>query len=266
MAKAPSSEVAGSEDQTQLENDAQAVEEQDVIAGDDIEQAASDALDTSESLVDAPQQNHEHVTEVDMVVTAESTADKAEVTTSQTETEQEAVPSAEAEIVVPPSMPEKPKSSRVPVILGVLASLGWATAVGTSLFQSGMPTLTDSFSLIPWEYAAFAAGVSLPLTLIWLIVAYMDRGKRFENEVAELRTLMHQMAYPSGAYEERIKSISNSLRAQAQDLNDASLRAAQQVDAVRVSLQRHTDDLTSTSTRIETDTAHATNKRIWIGF
>ncbi len=115
-----------------------------------------------------------------------------------------------------------------PLKLGIAASVLWLGLVAFSLAESGMPTLSGSSSLIPWELAAFAAGVALPVALIWLVVAYLDRGKRFEREVDELRHLMRQMAYPSGAYEARVKAISDSLRAQAAELNDASHRAVQQ--------------------------------------
>ena len=68
---------------------------------------------------------------------------------------------------------------------------------------------------------------------------------------------MRQIAYPTGAHEARVRAISDSLRAQAQDLNDASHRAVQQVDTVRALLLRHTEDLAGAATRIETDTAQA---------
>ncbi|MBN2752382.1 MAG: hypothetical protein JXQ84_06705, partial [Rhodospirillaceae bacterium] len=157
---------------------------------------------------------------------------------------------------VPPA-PEADKKPTWPWKLGLGFSALWLGVVGYSLYESGFPTLSGGSSLIPWELAAFSAAVALPVALVWLVVAYLDRGQRFECEVAELRGLMRQMAYPSGAYEARIKAISESLRAQAQELNDASHRAVQQTDGVRSALLRHTEDLNAVGTRIETDTAQA---------
>ncbi len=50
--------------------------------------------------------------------------------------------------------------------------------------------------MMPDEFGGFLAGVTLPLAIIWVVMAYIDRGTSFKNEARFLRAYMNQLVYP----------------------------------------------------------------------
>ena len=52
------------------------------------------------------------------------------------------------------------------------------------------------FLLMPSEFGGFLAGITLPLAVIWVVIAYIDRGSSFKNEAKLLRAYMNQLVYP----------------------------------------------------------------------
>src|SRR5574344_429083 len=43
------------------------------------------------------------------------------------------------------------------------------------------------FSMVPNEFSGFMAGITLPLAIVWVVMAYIDRGSSYRNETEMLR-------------------------------------------------------------------------------
>ena len=65
---------------------------------------------------------------------------------------------------------------------------------------------SNLFLMMPDEFGGFLAGVTLPLAIIWIVVAYIDRGTSFKNEARFLRAYMNQLVYPEDGGAHRQKS------------------------------------------------------------
>ena len=48
------------------------------------------------------------------------------------------------------------------------------------------------FSMLPNEFSGFMAGITLPLAIVWVIMAYIDRGSSFKNETRMLRDSLNR--------------------------------------------------------------------------
>ena len=55
---------------------------------------------------------------------------------------------------------------------------------------------SNLFLMMPDEFGGFLAGVTLPLAIIWVVMAYIDRGSSFKREAKFLRAYMNQLVYP----------------------------------------------------------------------
>ena len=55
---------------------------------------------------------------------------------------------------------------------------------------------SNLFLMMPDEFGAFLAGVTLPLAIIWVVMAYIDRGTNLKNEAKFLRAYLNQLVYP----------------------------------------------------------------------
>ena len=51
---------------------------------------------------------------------------------------------------------------------------------------------SNLFLMMPDEFGGFLAGITLPLAIIWVVMAYIDRGTSFKQEAKFLRAYMNQ--------------------------------------------------------------------------
>jgi len=74
--------------------------------------------------------------------------------------------------------------------------------------------------------ASLAAGALTPLALLWMVIAFWERGQSLRRDTEALRWHMRQLIYPSDKAETRAHEISEILRRQTRDLTRASDEAA----------------------------------------
>ena len=53
------------------------------------------------------------------------------------------------------------------------------------------------FTLLPDQFGSFMATLILPLAFLWLIIAYLDRGRELRREAAHMRAFLAQLTYPA---------------------------------------------------------------------
>ncbi|MBR1601196.1 MAG: hypothetical protein IJ677_06405, partial [Alphaproteobacteria bacterium] len=89
------------------------------------------------------------------------------------------------------------------------------------------------FSMVPNEFSGFMAGITLPLAIVWVIMAYIDRGSSFKNETRMLRDSLNQVIFPDSNGNEATKMIADAIKAQVSDLKDATRDVCAQSDVIK---------------------------------
>lgn len=99
------------------------------------------------------------------------------------------------------------------------------------------------FSMVPNEFSGFMAGITLPLAIVWVIMAYIDRGSSFRNETRMLRDSLNQVIFPDSNGNEASKMIAEAIRAQVADLKDATRDVCAQSDVIKRDLTERVAEL-----------------------
>ncbi|MBQ8482004.1 MAG: hypothetical protein IJ532_05670 [Alphaproteobacteria bacterium] len=89
------------------------------------------------------------------------------------------------------------------------------------------------FSMVPNEFSGFMAGITLPLAIVWVIMAYIDRGSSFKNETRMLRDSLNQVIFPDSNGSEATKMIADAIKAQVADLKEATRDVCAQSDVIK---------------------------------
>lgn len=102
---------------------------------------------------------------------------------------------------------------------------------------------SNLFSMVPNEFSAFMAGITLPLAIVWVIMAYIDRGSSFKNETRMLRDSLNQVIFPDSNGSEATKMIADAIKAQVADLKDATRDVCAQSDVIKRDLTDRVTEL-----------------------
>ena len=125
---------------------------------------------------------------------------------------------------------------RLPLAAGGVLTLAWLsfsiTIIGNSLGWGEISLL------LPHELGGLFAGVATPIALVWMVIAFFERGRDLKRETEALRWQLSQLAYPSDRAESRLKEITESLRRQARELSQATEEAAGRAEAVGALVKR----------------------------
>ena len=113
---------------------------------------------------------------------------------------------------------------RLPIIGGVVLSAAWLAASITFIAQH--IGWRDLLLLLPHEVGGMAAGMLTPLALLWMVIAFFERGRRLRHDTEALGRNLHRLAYPSAGAQTRVNEITEALRRQARELTPASEEAA----------------------------------------
>lgn len=81
------------------------------------------------------------------------------------------------------------------------------------------------FLMMPDEFGGFLAGITLPLAIIWVVMAYIDRGTSFKQEAKFLRAYMNQLVYPEDGAPQTAKAMADAIRSQVVELQEVSKMA-----------------------------------------
>ena len=141
------------------------------------------------------------------------------------------------------------------VASGIVISAVWSLAF--SIYITAAIGWSQLYTLLPDQFGSFMATFVLPLAFLWLVIAYLDRGQELRRESATLRRHLAQLTYPSVRGEARVSAISESLKAQARMLVDASEAAVKNMQKLQTGFLRDTEKLASVTGQLESGAASA---------
>ncbi len=118
---------------------------------------------------------------------------------------------------------------------------------------------SNLFLMMPDEFGGFLAGVTLPLAIIWVIMAYIDRGTTFKNEAKFLRAYLNQMIYPQEGGSNTAKALTDAIRQEVVKLQEITQLANQQTKGVREELSHKTDEFAKLLSTLNEYSNHAMN-------
>ncbi len=92
---------------------------------------------------------------------------------------------------------------------------------------------SNLFLMMPDEFGGFLAGVTLPLAIIWVVMAYIDRGTSFKQEAKFLRAYMNQLVYPEQGAPQTAKAMADAIRSQVVELQDVTSFAMKETAKIK---------------------------------
>ncbi|MBE6453433.1 MAG: hypothetical protein E7017_00920 [Alphaproteobacteria bacterium] len=101
---------------------------------------------------------------------------------------------------------------------------------------------SNLFLMMPDEFGGFLAGVTLPLAIIWVVMAYIDRGTSFKQEAKFLRAYMNQLVYPEDGAPQTAKAMADAIRSQVVELQQVSKLAHEQTSQIKDAIKNNVDD------------------------
>ena len=99
------------------------------------------------------------------------------------------------------------------------------------------------FSMLPNEFSGFMAGITLPLAIVWVIMAYIDRGNSYKNETRMLRDSLSQIIFPDSDGSAATKMIAEAIKSQVSELKEVTRDVCAQSDVIKRDLTERVDDL-----------------------
>lgn len=78
---------------------------------------------------------------------------------------------------------------------GIVLTGLWALAF--SIYISASIGWGQLFTLLPDQFGSFMATFILPIAFIWVVIAFLDRGRELRRESAALRHHLQQLTYPA---------------------------------------------------------------------
>ena len=115
---------------------------------------------------------------------------------------------------------------------------------------------SNLFLMMPDEFGGFMAGITLPLAIIWVVMAYIDRGTSFKNEARFLRAYMNQLVYPEDGGAQTAKAMADAIRSQVSELQEATKQATIQTEKIRVELGERVDDFAKIISVLDNYSSH----------
>lgn len=106
------------------------------------------------------------------------------------------------------------------------------------------------FLMTPNEFSGFMASITLPLAIIWVIMAYIDRGNSYRREAALLQNSINQVMFPNSGTNNATKMIANAIEKQVAELKEATRDVYAQSDVIRRDLVERINDMRQLSENI----------------
>ena len=98
------------------------------------------------------------------------------------------------------------------------------------------------FLMMPDEFGGFLAGITLPLAIIWVVMAYIDRGTSFKQEAKFLRAYMNQLVYPEEGAPQTAKAMADAIRSQVVELQEVSKMATIQTAKIKDEIKENINE------------------------
>ena len=110
---------------------------------------------------------------------------------------------------------------------------------------------SNLFLMMPDEFGGFLAGVTLPLAIIWVVMAYIDRGSSFKQEAKFLRAYMNQLVYPEDKAPQTAKAMADAIRSQVVELQEVSKLAHEQTSQIKDAIKNNVDDFSKLVSKLD---------------
>ena len=110
---------------------------------------------------------------------------------------------------------------------------------------------SNLFLMMPDEFGGFLAGVTLPLSIIWVVMAYIDRGSSFKQEAKFLRAYMNQLVYPEDKAPQTAKAMADAIRSQVVELQEVSKLAHEQTSQIKDAIKNNVDDFSKLVSKLD---------------
>ncbi|MBS4773975.1 MAG: hypothetical protein KHX55_06855 [Proteobacteria bacterium] len=111
---------------------------------------------------------------------------------------------------------------------------------------------SNLFLMMPDEFGGFLAGITLPLAIIWVVMAYIDRGTSFKQEAKFLRAYMNQLVYPEDGAPQTAKAMADAIRSQVVELQQVSKAATEQTAAIKDGMRANIAELSKLIATLDT--------------
>ena len=108
------------------------------------------------------------------------------------------------------------------------------------------------FSMMPNEFSGFIAGISLPLAIVWVVMAYIDRGNSFRNETQMLRDSLNRVIFPDSNGNAATKMIADAIKAQVSELKETTRDVCAQADVIKRDLSDRIAEMKSLAGELDT--------------
>ena len=112
------------------------------------------------------------------------------------------------------------------------------------------------FSLMPNEFSGFMAGITLPLAIVWVIMAYIDRGSSFRKETQMLRDSLNQVIFPDSNGSEATKMIAEAIKSQVADLKEVTRDVCAQSDVIKRDLTERVTEMKELADALDKYSSH----------
>ena len=115
---------------------------------------------------------------------------------------------------------------------------------------------SNLFLMMPDEFGGFMAGVTLPLVVFWVAMAYIDRGTSFKHEAKFLRAYMNQLVYPEDNAPQTAKAMADAIRSQVVELQQVSKLAHEQTSTIKDAIKENVDDFSKLVSKLDSYSSH----------
>ncbi|MBE6452362.1 MAG: hypothetical protein E7012_02600 [Alphaproteobacteria bacterium] len=108
------------------------------------------------------------------------------------------------------------------------------------------------FLMMPDEFGGFLAGITLPLAIIWVVMAYIDRGTSFKQEAKFLRAYMNQLVYPEDGAPQTAKAMADAIRSQVVELQQVSKLATEKTAQIKDEIRENITEFSKLISTLDT--------------
>lgn len=131
----------------------------------------------------------------------------------------------------------------------IIFSVAWFAIV--AIYITKFFGWDNLFSMLPNEFSGFMAGITLPLAIIWVIMAYIDRGNSYRRESEMLQNSINQVIFPDSGASSATKMIADAIQKQVLELREATRDVYAQSDVIRRDLGERINDMRALSEDIK---------------
>ncbi|MBE6458262.1 MAG: hypothetical protein E7010_00425 [Alphaproteobacteria bacterium] len=111
---------------------------------------------------------------------------------------------------------------------------------------------SNLFLMMPDEFGGFLAGITLPLAIIWVVMAYIDRGTSFKQEAKFLRAYMNQLVYPEDGAPQTAKAMADAIRSQVVELQQVSKAVTEHTAIIKDEMRANISELSKLIATLDT--------------